>query len=231
MDEASIRSALEQAAGPGPPRLIPLTGPAPPVARVGLIPGSFDPMTVAHAALAGALLEEGADVVVLTYSPHTMPKEGAAGAEPPLLDEVGRVRALLAFAAPRDRVGVALSSHGLFADQAEAAAMVFPGTDLAFAVGSDKLAQLADPAWYEDRDAALERLFVRAEVRYAMRAGDVDRVRDALRSLDHWAGRIRPLGVPEALAGISSSMVRRAVRAGVDVSDLVPPEVRPYVSP
>jgi nicotinamide-nucleotide adenylyltransferase len=230
VDERPIRSVLDEAARPGPPRLILLTDPVPPGARVGLVPGSFDPMTVAHAALADALLADGADVVVLTYSPRTMPKEGPAASEPPLLAPERRVASMVAFAGPRPQVAVALTSHGLYADQAEAASGAFPGSHLTFAIGSDKLVQLAEPGWYGDRDVALGRLFARAEVRYAMRAGDREPVRDALRSLDRWAGGIRPLDVPPAVAGISSTAVRRAIREGSDVRGVVPREVLPYVA-
>jgi nicotinamide-nucleotide adenylyltransferase len=195
-----------------------------------LVAGSFDPMTVAHAALADALLADSADVVMLTYSPRTMPKEGAAAGEPPLLPPDRRVASMVAFAEPRARVAVALSSHGLYADQVEAASGAFPGSHLSFALGSDKLVQLTDAGWYGDRDAALHHLFARAELRYAMRAGDQERVRHALRSLDRWVGRIRPLDVSPAIGGISSTHVRRAVREGSDVRDLVPPEVLPYVA-
>jgi nicotinamide-nucleotide adenylyltransferase len=127
-------------------------------------------------------------------------------------------------------VGVALSSHGLYADQALAASAGFPGSDVAIAVGSDKLVQLADPGWYEDRDAILDRLFARATLRYAVRAGDRERVGAALRALDRWADRIRLLPIPEAAAVVSSTAVRRAIREGGNVADLVPAEVLPYVS-
>ena len=137
---------------------------------------------------------------------------------------------MVAFAGPRPRVAVALTSHGLYGDQAEAASGAFPGSHLTFAIGSDKLVQLAEPGWYEDRDAALGRLFSRAEVRYAMRAGEREHVRDALRSLDRWAEGIRPLHVPRAVEGISSTAVRRAIREGSDVRGVVPPEVLPYLA-
>lgn len=231
MDEGAIRDALEVVAKPGPPRLLPLRpgdlGGA--GGSLGLVPGSYDPMTVAHAELAEALRDQGAGVTLLVYSPRTLPKEGPAASEPALLRPERRVLAMLAFAAARAGIGVALCSHGLYVDQAEAAAAAVPGAALVFAVGSDKVLQLVAPGWYEDLDAALNRLFTRATVEYAVRAGDEERLADALSGLDRWRDRIRPITLARAVPEISSSAVRRAWREGRDIGPLVPSEVRPYL--
>jgi nicotinic acid mononucleotide adenylyltransferase len=124
---------------------------------------------------------------------------------------------------------VALCSHGLLADQASAAAEAFPNARLVFGVGSDKVVQVLDPRWYDDRDRALDRLFVRAEVAYAMRSGDQERVARALAAAGRWRARIRFLVVDASLAALSSRAVRVALRRGEDVSSLVPGEVLPFV--
>ena len=48
---------------------------------------------------------------------------------------------------------------------------------LSVIVGSDKLLQLFDPRWYENRDAVIATLLDRAHVRYGLRAGDEEAVR------------------------------------------------------
>lgn len=230
MDAAAIREALDRAGRPGPPRLEVL-GPEPgAVSALGLVPGSFDPMTIAHAGLVEAL---AADAVLLVCSPATLAKESGPGGTPsePLLAPTQRVASLLAYARRRPAVGVALCSHGLYADQAVAAADAFPGMRLVFGMGSDKVLQLFDPAWYEDRDAALERLFSLAEVRYAVRRGDEGRLAAALAEEPRWAGSLRALKLPPGAAGVSSRSVREGLRRGADVTPLVPEEVRPFLAP
>lgn len=229
MDAAGIRDALGRASRPGPPRLE-VVGPGPgTVSALGLVPGSFDPMTIAHAALVEAL---AADAVLLVYSPATLPKEAGPGgsSSEALLEPEERVASLLAYARRRPAVGIALCSHGLYADQAGAAAAAFPRARLVFGMGSDKVLQLLDPAWYEDRDAALERLFSLADVAYALRRGDGERVAAALAGEPRWAGGLRALELPLDMAAVSSRTVRAAVRRGADVSPLVPEEVRPFLA-
>src|SRR5207302_5234941 len=70
------------------PSLVAWPEPWPAPASVALLPGSFDPVTVAHAAMARAA-EERAELVVLVYSARTLPKEGRPG--PPLLREPERL--------------------------------------------------------------------------------------------------------------------------------------------
>src|ERR687891_482089 len=79
-----------------------------------------------------------------------------------------------------------------------------------------------------DPSAALllpeDRLFSRAEVAVASRAGDHAEPND-----ERWSDRIRTVVLPPGLAGLSSRAVRAAVRRGEDVSRAVPPEILPFV--
>ncbi|MGH2766723.1 MAG: hypothetical protein ACRDKA_12535, partial [Actinomycetota bacterium] len=96
MDRSFLTGAIERAGRPGRPRVEILGGPPPAVASVGMVAGSFDPMTVAHAALAGAL---GTELGLLVWSPATLPKQpGPRGAAaPPLLEPEDRLRSLVAW--------------------------------------------------------------------------------------------------------------------------------------
>jgi nicotinic acid mononucleotide adenylyltransferase len=202
---------------------------------VGLLAGSFDPPTVAHDALACALAGAGCDLVLLVWSVRTLPKETAPGGEPgpPLLDEATRLRCMAALAAARPSLGVAVSSHGLIAEQAEAAARRFPAARLVVGMGSDKVLQLLDPRWYDDRDRALDRLTRLATIRYAARAGEADAVAAAFRGPENepWRGAFADLGgdVPPDVAAISSREARTRLRSGGDVRALVPAEVLPFL--
>jgi nicotinic acid mononucleotide adenylyltransferase len=197
------------------------TSPARP-ASVGLLAGSFDPMTVAHAALAEALRAHAADLVLLVYSPRTMPKSD--GAEPPLLTPEQRVASMAAWCAPRPGFEAAICSHGLYADQAEAAARAFPGAEIVVGLGTDKVLQLFDSAWYEDRDAALTKLFDVASVAYAAR-GTHEGVESLLQENAPWASKLIPLRLPAEVRDVSSANVRSLLRRGKDATPLIPAEV------
>lgn len=118
--------------------------------RIGAYPGSFNPPTVAHLALAEAAgRQAGLDRVDLVVSRVAL---GKADLTTPTLDQ--RVEVLRAVASSRPWLGVVVTDHQLLADIAD-------GYD-ALVVGSDKWAQVLDPAWYggsvEARDRAVARL-------------------------------------------------------------------------
>jgi nicotinate-nucleotide adenylyltransferase len=199
---------------------------------VGLLAGSFDPLTIAHAALAESAGERVA-LVVLIYAARTLPKEGRV--EPPLFAEATRLAVMERFCAARSRLAVGLCSHGLLAEQVVAARARFPSAELKLVMGSDKLLQLLDPKWYAHRarDTVLRSLFSSARVLYATRKGDEKAVRQALQRQgnEQWLSRIDRLAeVPLEVAAISSRGVRELLRGGEDVGHLVPPEVHPLLS-
>jgi len=154
------------------------------VPTVGCYPGSFDPPTIAHLAVAEAAVRQaGLDRVDLLISRRTLGKDH--------LDEptVARRRAVLeAVAADRPWLGVRVADGALIADLAA-------GYD-AVVMGADKWAQVCDPAWYGGslaaRDAALAHL---PRVLVAPRAGD------------HPTG-VELLDLPDHLADVSASAVR-----------------------
>jgi len=193
---------------------------------VGLVPGSFDPITRAHLALADAALQL-VDAVVLLYSVRTLPKEAIGPGHEPLLSERQRLDVLIEVSQARARTAAAVCSHGLLVDQLRAARRRWPRpVALSFVVGSDKLLQVFDPKWYDDRDRAVARLFQEANVLFAVRVGDEPAVDALMRSSDvaPWLGHLGRLGVPADVAAISSRTVRKVLRSGGDVSALVPPQ-------
>jgi Cytidylyltransferase-like len=118
--------------------------------RRGAYPGTFNPPTIAHLAIAGAAQSQcGLDRVDLIVSTSPLGKRDHP--ELAALDE--RVAALELVAAPYDWLAVTVSPSQLLADIAE---------DYDYVVlGADKWAQVVDPAWYGGRarrDDALRRL-------------------------------------------------------------------------
>ena len=117
---------------------------------IGVYPGSFNPPTVAHLAVAEAAVRQcGLYRVDLALSRHTLGKPDLGPDDLP-----ARRAALAALAASRPWLGVLVTDERLVADIAR-------GYDVVV-MGADKLAQIVDPVWYgadpAARDAALARL-------------------------------------------------------------------------
>ena len=127
----------------------------PPTVRRGVFPGSFDPLTVAHVAVADAAVATlGLGRLELSVSQDALGKPHLDGTAH---DRVADLRTALS---GRPGWEVVVTTARLLAD-------VSAGYD-AVVLGADKLAQVLDPAWYADgpgtreaeaaRDAALRRL-------------------------------------------------------------------------
>jgi predicted RNA-binding protein with PIN domain len=115
--------------------------------RRGVFPGSFDPPTVAHLAIAeAALAAADLDCVDFVISRVALAKEERGEVE-------ARAAALGRLASTRPWCGVVVTDDQLIADIAR-------GYDVVI-MGADKWAQVRDPQWYgsdAERDAALARL-------------------------------------------------------------------------
>jgi len=116
----------------------------------GVYPGSFDPLTIAHLAIAEAALHQAPlDHLDLALSRSALGKE--AGAHLPL---AARVAAIERAGRARPWLGATVTDEQLISDIAR-------GYD-AVVMGADKWAQVRDPAWYggdvSARDAAIAAL-------------------------------------------------------------------------
>jgi hypothetical protein len=161
------------------------------VARHGVYPGSFDPLTVAHLAIADAARSQcGLDRLDLVVSHVALAKEDRRQA--PVADRLAEIEA-----ATTDRPWVSARATGaqLLADIAE-------GYDV-LVVGADKWLQLHDPRFYGGSAAAMRASLARLpEVAVAPRAGlpgpagggvvalDVDPVHHHVSSTGVRAGRL-----------------------------------------
>jgi nicotinic acid mononucleotide adenylyltransferase len=192
---------------PGPPRLEVVAGAIGHGETAALLAGSFNPLTRAHAALVVAARRAGLDRVVLAMAPASLDKEGVERAHP-----VDRLDWTLSWARRLPWAVVAVSSHPLLVDMVESLQRL-TASDVALLVGADKAAQLVDPRYYQDMEAALERLDRAASVLVADRAG-----------YDLPARRLRssPLRTPAWTPARSSTEAREAARRGDPLDDLVP---------
>jgi hypothetical protein len=165
------------------------------VARLGAYPGSFNPLTHAHLAVADAARRAcQLDRVDLCLSRVAIDKEDISR---PLLEH--RVQVLHQAVKSRPWLGVVVSEVQLVVDLAA-------GYD-AVIVGSDKWAQVTDPLYYggslEARDAALHRLPLVVMVR---RPGSPPPKPIS------WHGSLVSLAVAPELGQVSSSGARGGQR-------------------
>ncbi|GAC1411395.1 MAG: hypothetical protein NVSMB57_06110 [Actinomycetota bacterium] len=199
--------------------LIPLTPIPERAPRVALLSGSFNPPTSAHALLADRAIADGFFVVfVLPCAP--------AGKAPAGFCAEDRLLALDAIRRPQS--ALALSSHGLYAEQAEAAAKLFNASEIAFLAGSDKLIQIFDDIWYHDRAASLDSFFSKARLMVSPRGDTVEQIQALLNDPRNapYAPCIEVLPLHPAVGDLSSTRVRGLLASGSDSAGLVPPPVR-----
>jgi nicotinic acid mononucleotide adenylyltransferase len=202
-----LAAALARAREPGPPRLEVAAGALPRAATAGLLAGTFNPFTRAHAALAVAGRRAGCELVVLAMAPVSLAKEGVERAHP-----VDRLDWVAAWARRHSWVVVAAASSPLLVDMAEALGRA-TGGEVALLVGTDKAAQLVEPHWYEDPDAAIERLDRTATLLVADRAGH---------PVPDLPLRATPLPTPAWVPERSATQARAAAARGQPLGDLLP---------
>ena len=170
----SIRHSVAQLRQSAAPTVRPIyvaPGITAPGCRMAVFAGSFNPLTIAHeAVIEQALGTVQCDEAVVSIAVHTIDKTEQQGAS--LVD---RLVSLTSLARAHQRVSVAVTNLGLYLDQAIAYRKAFPKLGgLTFLVGFDKIVQILDPRYYQDRDRELGQLFRLARFMVAPR-GDNDR--------------------------------------------------------
>ena len=185
-----LRQTLRGLDPQGPPEAILVCGEG--VSGAGglvALAGSFNPPHLVHLALLRAALDAtgagGASAGVFVLSVRTVDKEQPSGL---LLEDRLWLLCRLACALQREmgaegapqhgapRIGVVVTNRGLYVDQADALRRLAPGGGrgagpqagwpgggrIDFVTGHDKIVQILDPRYYDDREAALRRLFGQA---------------------------------------------------------------------
>ncbi len=195
-----------------------------------LLPGSYNPPTTAHLALAEASLRAvpGASLY-LALGTTIINKEHTERAT--LLD---RLLLLDLIARRTGQIGVLLTNQGLYVEQARAARAAFPqASELLFVVGFDKIEQIFDARYYQHRDAALKELFSLASFMVAPRANH--EAADIATLLSQPGNQqfqpfVRVLPFPPDYREIASSQIRAVLQnasfdlASSPLAQLLPPE-------
>ena len=227
-----IAQAIAALRPEGPPywlRVTPHAAPSP--RRLALLAGSFNPPTMAHLALAAAAAATGlADEVTLTISRVTVDKETVTRAT--LLDRLLVLSLLLERlngSGSAALFSAGLINRGLYADQALAVRSALPSLEaLYFVVGFDKILQVMDPRYYDDRDRALDGLFSLASFLVAPRAerssADLERL-FRLPQNRPYRERVHSLPLPAQYADHSSTTARTG-----DAIAHLPAEARAFLA-
>ena len=182
--------------------------------RLGILPGSFNPLTRAHLALAEAALVRLDEVVLVL--PRVFPHKDYAGAS---FDQ--RAEMLLAVVDHHPRLAAAASVGGLFTEIAQECRVAYgPSVQLAFVCGRDAAERMVD--WDYGNPNAINRMLETFELLVACRNGDYA-------PPAHLRKHIRALTLPTGLNAISASDVRRRIRAGAAWQHLVPDAIAPMV--
>ena len=233
-----VQTLLEQLDPEAPPQALVVPGSPVPRGITIVFPGSFNPPTKAHL----ALLKQARNFAHLhplapgqerqpihlyaAISKHTIDKESVQ--RPLLLDRVMLLDAVLH--RHLRHTGILLFNRGLYVEEAQAVRATFPEvTRLFFLIGFDKIVQILDPRYYENRDAALHELFELAELLVAPRG---EAGVDALKALlgqpanQQFASHIHALPFSPAYRAISSTSIRQNPDAHLDE---VPPEVQRFI--
>ena len=177
------------------------------VGRLGVLPGTFNPPTRAHLALALAAL--GCCGQVLFVLPRSLPHKDYGG--------VGfgdRLRLLAAVVEPYAQFAAAVSDGGLFLEiAAECRAAYGPDVEIAFLCGRDAAERIV--GWKYEREEMLAEMFEQFSLLVAPRQGGYV-------APGHLASRIRCLEIEEGWDEVSATEVRERIAAGMDWEHLVP---------
>lgn len=225
-----VQALLDRLDPEAEPQALVVPGSPTPEGGIIIFPGSFNPPTTAHLAMLKQARHfaylHGHMKVYAAISKHIVDKEAVE--RPLLVDRIVLLDTVLRH--HLRHTGIMLFNRGLYVEQAEAVRTYFPKvTELYFLIGFDKIVQILDPRYYEDRDAALRELFALAELLVAPRgaAGTAELTRLLDRPENRqFASHIHVLPLNTAYRDISSTRIREDP---ADHEQEVPPEVRRFI--
>ena len=150
-----------------------------PGTRIGLLPGTFNPPTVAHVALGEAARKAGVDHVLLVMPGRLPHKSWSSGAT-----REQRLTMLQRICEARSGMSAAISPGGLYIEIAENAAAVFPENEIVVVCGRDAAERIL--TWQYDEPDVPVRFLQRFPMLVAARQG-------SFQPPEPFAGRITTL--------------------------------------
>jgi nicotinate (nicotinamide) nucleotide adenylyltransferase len=182
--------------------------------RLGVFPGSFNPPTIAHLALARAALHAVDEVLFVL--PRSFPHKEYQGTS---LEQ--RVNLLTDAVAADPQFSVAISDGGLFIEIArECRGAYSDGVALSFLCGRDAAERIA--SWNYGRAEAWPEMLREFDLLVAPRAGDYKPGPDEL-------GSFAQIPIDPRYNVISATEVRRRIAAGEPWEHLVPEAIHTRV--
>jgi nicotinamide-nucleotide adenylyltransferase len=213
------------------PQVCTVPGSPAPQGDIIVFPGSFNPPTNAHLAMLKQARQFGRahGEKMRVYAAMSKRTTGKETVERPLL--VDRVLLLDTMIHNHVRhTGILLFNRGLYVEQAEAIRKRFHRVKrLYFLLGFDKIVQIFDAHYYENRNKALRELFALAEILVAPRAGAGAAELAALLALPEnarFAKHVHLLPLKASFRDVSSSRIRQGLAAH---EQDMPPEARRFV--
>ncbi len=210
------------------PQALLVPGSAQPRATIVVFPGSFNPPTNAHVALLQQVHKAVRERVQVyaAISKRTVDKESVE--RPTWLDRIYLLDNVLH--TYLQDTGIMLFNRGLYVEQAEALRSSFSHVErIFFLLGFDKIVQIFDPHYYDDRDRSLSALFNLAQLLVAPRGNDGERELDLLLHRPenvHFAQYVHPLPFDAQYRDVSSTSIRQG---DADALRHVPPEVQQFI--
>jgi len=178
------------------------------VAHLGVMPGTFNPPTRAHVALASAALPHCDEVLFVL--PRTLPHKDYSG-----VGFADRLRLMAGAIAPHPRFAVAIADGGLYLEIGRECRDAYgPQTEIAFLCGRDAAERIVE--WKYERPEMLTEIFDEFSLLVARRQGEYE-------APDHLAHRIRCLDIEHGWDSVSATEVRQRILAGQPWRHLVPP--------
>ncbi len=225
-----IQRLLDQLHPESSPQSLLVPGSPQPRGSIIVFTGSFNPPTIAHLALLKQAQQYARQhepmYLYAAFSKHTVDKEKVE--RPLLLDRILLLQTLLQRRLPH--AGILLFNRGLYVEQAQAVRNSFPAVKrILFLMGFDKIVQILDPHYDDDRDVALHALFSLAELLVAPRGNAGEREMYALLHQPQnelFARCIHALPFNAQYRDISSTLIRQHE---LDYGYDMPQEVRQFI--
>lgn len=178
--------------------------------RLGILPGTFNPLTVAHLALGCAALSLVDEV--LFALPRVLPHKEFTGAT---FDQ--RLEMLETALRHAPRFSIAAVQGGLFAEIAEECRAPYgPGVRLSFLCGRDAAERIVE--WDYGSPQAFAAMLARFDLLVAARSGEY-------RPPPQFQAAIHSLAIPAGFDAVSATEVRSRIARRLPWEHLVPPAI------
>jgi nicotinate-nucleotide adenylyltransferase len=179
--------------------------------RLGILPGTFNPITVAHLGLALAARRHCDEILFVL--PRVFPHKSYSGAS--LQQRVELIEAVLA---EQTEFSLAISNAGLFVEIAEECRNAYgPDVRLSFLCGRDAAERIA--GWDYGDSGAFAEMLRRFDLLIARRHGEYTPPAELSAGMER-------LELPPELEPVSATEVRRRLAHGQTWEHLVPPAIR-----